>query len=145
MSKEVCSSGQFYRGKHSGSVESIISGLSQKGGDRLLKEMVLNALYPLWLPAASEARPATEESRLHRVSPYVLGREMIINKADYDDLQVRSDIVRYLCVILKVPQPKLFRAVQKMLEENRSMYARIHKIKVKPYKVSGNEEREHEV
>jgi hypothetical protein len=58
---------------------------------------------------------------------------MIVSKADYDELCDRYDIVRDLCVILKTPPSGLFRVVEKMLAENQAMYAKIHKIKIRPY------------
>jgi len=58
---------------------------------------------------------------------------MIVTKVEYDELMERFDMVRDLCVMLKVPPPKLLRTVEKLLAENHAMYARIHKIKIRPY------------
>lgn len=58
---------------------------------------------------------------------------MIVSKVEYDELQERSDIVRDLCVILKAKVPTLLKAVEKLKEENEAMYAKIHKIKRRPY------------
>jgi hypothetical protein len=70
---------------------------------------------------------------------------MIVTKAEYDELMERFDMVRDLCVMLKVPPPKLLRTVEKLLADNYAMYARINKIKIRPYGPSKREEGENEV